>query len=152
ELAGDTWKICFTLTGKHRPKEFVTTPGSGLALETLTRGNAATMEAAPALAAAAVQPAATADAPEGDPAPELDGEWQMEKCVMNGDALPVSLAKMGRRAATASEVAVTMGPQTILKARYAVDRSREPKTMDYVLAYGPASGKRQYGIYEFANG
>ncbi len=37
ELEGDDWKICLGLTGKERPKAFVTTPGSGHALETLKR-------------------------------------------------------------------------------------------------------------------
>ena len=37
ELKGDDWKICLGLTGKDRPKTFVTTPGSGHALETLKR-------------------------------------------------------------------------------------------------------------------
>src|SRR5215469_14113430 len=37
ELNGDSWKICFTVTGKRRPSKFETKAGSGLALETLTR-------------------------------------------------------------------------------------------------------------------
>jgi uncharacterized protein (TIGR03067 family) len=40
ELDGDTWRICLTVTAKTRPKAFATTPGSGLALETLKRGAA----------------------------------------------------------------------------------------------------------------
>src|ERR1035437_3738260 len=40
ELDGDTWKICLTITGNQRPREFATKPGSGLALETLERGAA----------------------------------------------------------------------------------------------------------------
>ena len=35
ELEGDTWKLCLTVSGNGRPKEFVTTPGSGHALESL---------------------------------------------------------------------------------------------------------------------
>lgn len=35
ELEGDTWKLCLTVSGNNRPKEFVTKPGSGHALETL---------------------------------------------------------------------------------------------------------------------
>ena len=37
ELDGDNWKICLAVTAKERPKAFATKPGSGFALETLTR-------------------------------------------------------------------------------------------------------------------
>jgi uncharacterized protein (TIGR03067 family) len=37
EVDGDTWKICIGLTGKERPKEFVTKADSGHALEVLKR-------------------------------------------------------------------------------------------------------------------
>lgn len=37
ELDGDAWKICLGFAGMPRPKGFVTSPGSGHALETLTR-------------------------------------------------------------------------------------------------------------------
>lgn len=37
EVDGDNWKMCLTLTGKVRPREFATKAGSGLALETLKR-------------------------------------------------------------------------------------------------------------------
>ena len=40
ELAGDTWKICLATRGDVRPSNFVTTAGSGFALETLTRSSA----------------------------------------------------------------------------------------------------------------
>jgi uncharacterized protein (TIGR03067 family) len=40
ELEGDNWKICLTVTGKDRPKEFASKPGSGHALETLKREKA----------------------------------------------------------------------------------------------------------------
>jgi uncharacterized protein (TIGR03067 family) len=37
ELEGDNWKICLTMTGGPPPTQFVTTPGSGQALELLQR-------------------------------------------------------------------------------------------------------------------
>jgi uncharacterized protein (TIGR03067 family) len=37
ELEGDTCKLCIALTGKDRPKEFVSKPGSGHVLEVLRR-------------------------------------------------------------------------------------------------------------------
>jgi uncharacterized protein (TIGR03067 family) len=38
ELDGDQWKVCLGFAGMSRPRDFVTSPGSGHALETLTRG------------------------------------------------------------------------------------------------------------------
>ena len=37
ELQGDDWKLCLGFAGSDRPQEFATTPGSGHALELLTR-------------------------------------------------------------------------------------------------------------------
>src|SRR5215813_8195054 len=74
ELKGDSWKICFTVTGKRRPSKFETTAGSGLALETLTRGMAESIQ--PAENAALPRPLAPDPRPpSSDPAPEIEGEW-----------------------------------------------------------------------------
>jgi len=40
ELDGDIWKICIATRGSVRPSSFASTPGSGFAFETLTRGQA----------------------------------------------------------------------------------------------------------------
>jgi uncharacterized protein (TIGR03067 family) len=37
ELEGDRWRICLNVTGGPAPDAFVTSPGSGRALETLNR-------------------------------------------------------------------------------------------------------------------
>lgn len=37
QLDGDTWKLCLGFAGRERPSAFVTTPGSGHALEILER-------------------------------------------------------------------------------------------------------------------
>jgi len=37
ELEGDRWKFCLNMKGGPAPTEFATSPGSGLALETLNR-------------------------------------------------------------------------------------------------------------------
>ena len=41
ELAGDALKLCIATRGTIRPAAFATTPGSGIALETLQRAQAA---------------------------------------------------------------------------------------------------------------
>jgi uncharacterized protein (TIGR03067 family) len=140
ELAGDAWKICLTTRGQTRPTEFAAPPGTGIALEVLRRGSA------PATQPDAAQPDAAQVT--GEPAPELAGEWVMASLVMNGDALPKAMVKLGRRQATAGEVRVKMGPDVILKALYSVDRSASPMTMDYWRS----DGSRQFGIWKFEGG
>src|SRR5215471_16098204 len=134
ELDGDSWKMCLTTRGGKRPAAFATKAGSGHALQTLAREGTA----------ASAEPATIAE-PEGHPAPELDGDWSMVSLVMDGHAQPASLVKMGRRIAQDGEVKVVMGPQTVLQARYAVDRSKKPMEMNYVHTRG---GQQQFGIYK----
>lgn len=139
ELDGDTWRICLNLTGKDRPKKFATWTGSGLALETLQRARTHRAKSTPA--SRAKEP----DRPfHLEPAPELEGEWAMVSCVSSGQTLDKQFVKMGKRVARGNEITVTMGPQVILKAKFTVDRSPNPMTIDYVLT----SRQFQYGIYE----
>jgi len=151
ELDRDTWRICLNTTGGERPVRFATAPGSGLALETLARGPVRARKTAPA-AAETAPPSTGGAAPEGDPAPELAGEWSMASCVLNGGPLEAEFLSYGRRTATATEVTVKMGPQTMLQAAYRVDRSTTPHQMNYLLAHGPHKGKTQHGIYRLVAG
>ena len=132
QLDGDTWKICMTLRGGARPREFATKAGSGLALETLKRAGKGKAKA-------------PAGELSGEPAPELAGEWSMVSAVMSGNPLNPEYVKVGRRIATASELEVKIGSQTTLKAAYAVDRSTTPRQIDYRLP----DGRVQAGIWEF---
>jgi uncharacterized protein (TIGR03067 family) len=132
-LDGDTWKICLATRGSQRPKEFAAPPGTGIALETLQRGLVADVPVAQAAQAP----------PVGDSATELGGEWIPLSVVLDGQPLDRAMLKYGKRIAAANEVTVQFGPQVVLKARYAVDRSSTPMTMDYVLA----GGKTQHGIW-----
>ncbi len=136
ELDGDTWKICLATRGSERPKEFAAPRGKEIALETLQRQTSADAVDAPVAADAPASPA-------GDSAAELAGEWVPLSLVRDGQPLDKGMLKYGRRTATANEVAVKFGPQVVLKAKYAVDRSRTPMTMDYVLA----DGRMQHGIW-----
>jgi uncharacterized protein (TIGR03067 family) len=133
ELTGDTWKICLTLRGGTRPRQFATTPGSGLALETLRRAAKPAKRAN--LAAAELV---------GEPAPELAGEWRMVSALMSGKPLNPAYVKIGRRLATPGAMEVKVGPQSIMKASYAVDRSAAPMQMNYLLS----TGRAQAGIWK----
>jgi uncharacterized protein (TIGR03067 family) len=136
ELDDDTWRICLATRGSERPNEFAAPPGTGIALETLHRGLVADAPIEP------VAPDASAS-PAGGLAPELAGEWVPLSLMRDGQALPQSVLKYGTRSATGNQVTVKFGPQVLLQAQYAVDRSRTPMTMDYRLAGGEA----QFGIW-----
>ena len=132
ELDKDTWRLCLDMTGKSRPKEFVSK--KGVALETLKRlGSEERKKAA-----------------KGTPnmpmvaAPELEGEWAMVTCVVNGDALPAGMVKQGKRVARANQITVSMAGQAVLKAQFTVDREKKPATIDYLLP----DGQLQHGIYD----
>ena len=140
ELDGDKWTICLTLHGGKRPKTFATKAGSGLALETLQRAGTGKPKAKGKGSAKGKAPAAGLI---GEPAPELAGEWSMVSAIMSGNPLDPEFVKVGKRIATESELQVRIGPQTVMKAAYAVDRAKSPKQMEYRLA----DGRTQSGIW-----
>jgi uncharacterized protein (TIGR03067 family) len=140
QLEGDRWKICLTTRGGDRPAEFAAPTGTGIALETLER------------ASESGQPATkdttrTATLPPGDDAPEIAGDWTPLSLVRNGTAFPQEVLKAGKRIATPNHVTVKFGPDVAVDAKYVVDRSRTPMTMDYLLK----SGNLQHGIWMLEN-
>jgi uncharacterized protein (TIGR03067 family) len=133
EVGVDTWRLCLDMTGKSRPREFASKPG--VALETLHRVSASGSKkkaAAPPIQFDVV------------PAPELEGEWAMVSGTINGDPLPASFTRQGKRVARKNEITVTMSGQVVVQAKFTVDRGKSPKTIDYLLS----NGQLQHGIYE----
>jgi len=149
ELAADTWRLCLNMTGKQRPSEFATGPNSGLALETLQRAKTR----ARSKAEKAQQPAESivADFP-CEPVPELEGEWAMVSCAYDGEQLEPSFVSSCRRIAKGNETATYMGNRLLMKARFSVDRTKQPNTIDYLLAAGSMAGRKQFGIFELKGG
>lgn len=132
EFAGDeTWTLCIDMTGRARPTSFATTKGSGHALETLQRAGADAPQPHPAI--------------DGlEPVPELEGEWRMVSCIRSGAALEPMLLKSARRIAKGNETTTLFGKQVFMHAKYAVDRTKSPMTVDFYLS----TGETQHGIYE----
>jgi uncharacterized protein (TIGR03067 family) len=143
KIDGNTWKLCLATRGSVRPSKFASTPGSGFALETLSRAKRG--------AAKKVQPkAAKKTASRSAPVTEFEGEWKMVSAVMNGSAMEESAVQWVKRVTIGDEVTVIAGPQTLMKMTFTHDPSQSPKTMDYVNTAGSNKGKTQLGIYEFA--
>ncbi len=140
KFEGEDWKLCLATRGAIRPARFASVPGSGFAVEVLTRAKAV---ASPAKKKPRSKPAASAVATE------FEGEWQMVSGVMDGVAMKESDVKWVRRITKGGEMAVVAGPQTMLKVTFTHDSSKSPKTIDYVITAGANKGKSQLGIYEF---
>jgi uncharacterized protein (TIGR03067 family) len=78
----------------------------------------------------------------------LQGEWSMVSGSADGNAMPDAMRETARRVCKGDETTVTLGAQLIMKAKFTIDPSRKPKTIDYEMIDGPTKGKRQLGIYE----
>ena len=81
---------------------------------------------------------------------ELEGEWAMVSCVRDGEPVPQTYVLLGKRVAKGNEMTVTIAWKTIMKSRYSLDPSTEPKSIDYLHLHGPSNGQEQYGIYQRA--
>jgi len=141
DLQGDTLKLCLATRGDARPSSFASAPGSGVAFETLTRGEPAMDENKTSKAAKAVSASAGVN--------DLEGEWDLVSAVMDGKPMDDSMVKWVNRVTRGNQTTVYAGPQVMLKVEFTVDASTTPKAIDYVILAGPNLGKIQHGIYEF---
>lgn len=135
QLKGDSWKLCLATRGTARPAKFASTPGSGIAVETLVRGGKAPK-------------ARKAKIPEpSGPATVFEGDWQMLSGVMDGVAMDAATVQWVKRVTRGNQTAVVAGPQTMLKVEFTFDPSTSPASIDYLNLHGASKGKRQQGIY-----
>ena len=125
ELRGKTWKICIGLTGVKRPTKFAAEPGTGHALETLTR----------ALAVAGAAPAQVE--PSGEPVAELEGEWFMLSCFQDGKPMDAKTCAGASRVFQGNQTTMFVFDQVYMKSRFTVNRGG----IDYL-------DTNQLGIYE----
>ena len=72
---------------------------------------------------------------------QLQGEWSM--LMPDGKPIPDS-----KRVCKEDETTVTFGGWLMMKARFTIDPSKKPKTIDYQIIDGEGKGKRRLGIYE----
>ncbi len=74
---------------------------------------------------------------------QLQGEWSM--LMPDGSGKTISDSK---RVCKGDETTVTFGGRLMMKARFTVDPSKKPKTIDYEILDGEGKGKKRLGIYE----
>jgi uncharacterized protein (TIGR03067 family) len=144
-LEGDQLTLCLATRGTVRPKKFAAPPGSGFALETLSRTSppAAGKKAAKKTAK---KTAPTSPDPSG-PVTEFEGDWPMVSGVMNGKPTDPAHVAWVKRVTRGNQSSVIAGGQTMLKVEF----THDPKagTIDYVNLAGGNKGKVQLGIYAF---
>jgi uncharacterized protein (TIGR03067 family) len=124
ELKKDEWKLCLGLAGSSRPTKFATKKGTGHALETLRRGDAAP------------QPSRTESAA---PPTELEGEWSMTSCLQNGKPMPKASVACARRAFRGDRATLYIGPQVSSQSRFTLNG----RNIDY-------TDLKQAGIFELS--
>lgn len=78
----------------------------------------------------------------------LEGEWTMVSGSANGQPMPATMVKTGKRVAKDGVTTISINGQTYFKAKYQVDASTKPLSIDYQMIEGPTKGKTQLGIYE----
>jgi len=127
ELDDDTWKICLGLTGKKRPKKFVSAPGTGHALEILKREHDGAKKNFP-----------KADE-HAEPVADLEGEWMMVSCKQDGHPMDPRFVKSARREFRGNTTTLTVGGKPLMKSRFLVNSAMS--TIDYL-------DLRQEGIYK----
>ncbi len=88
-----------------------------------------------------------ADAVKKDLA-QLEGEWSMVSGEIDTMALPDEYLKNAKRVSKGDETTVTFGKMLFMKAKYTIDPTKKPKTINYIMTDGPTKGKTQLGIYE----
>jgi uncharacterized protein (TIGR03067 family) len=79
---------------------------------------------------------------------QLQGQWSMVSGERGGAALPPTYVQGSKRVAHEDEVTVTIAGQPFMKAKFLLDLSKKPKSIDYTLSEGPNKGKIQLGIYK----
>jgi uncharacterized protein (TIGR03067 family) len=157
ELNGDRMTLCLGLAGASRPAGFVTTHGSGHALESLRRVSAerpanvtgGTPPPAPSGPPAAREDRSTFDVTMTPLLRRMEGEWIPVHLVQNGKAMPAQWLSFGSRTTVGNEVKVVFGGQVMVHAKVRVDEAASPIAIDYLNLDGKQGGTVSRGIMEW---
>jgi uncharacterized protein (TIGR03067 family) len=95
----------------------------------------------------AATPAQDSEAVKRDLA-SLQGAWEMVSGERDGQGFPAGYLKNSERVVKGDETTVTVRGQLFMKAKFFLDPSKNPKTIDYDINDGPYAGQKMLGIYE----
>ncbi len=155
ELDGDRLTFCLGVVGASRPKDFVSRPGTGHALERLVRVE----HARPAGVDGGMPPPPEPPPLQGDPSAfsdeitpmlaKLQGNWLPTELVNAGQKLAPALLAYGSRTMTGAETKVVFGGQTMVHAKVRIDDSMSPIAVDYLNLAGGKRGSVSLGIMQW---
>ncbi len=162
EVDQDEVTFCLGLAGSSRPSGFVTSAGSGHALERLRRaaaarptgvdGGAKRPAAKPDRAIQVESPLSEAGDFDVPPTPliqRLAGEWACLELIRDGETMNADWLPYGSRTTVGNEVKVVFGGQTMLHARMRLHEAEQPTAVDYLNLSGANKGRISLGIMEF---
>ncbi len=79
---------------------------------------------------------------------KLQGSWTMVSGERDGQAFPAEFMTNSKRIVKGDETTVTVNGGLFMKAKFTLDPSKKPKTIDYAINGGPYAGLAMHGIYE----
>ncbi|MGH9408920.1 MAG: TIGR03067 domain-containing protein [Vicinamibacterales bacterium] len=156
KLSDDAWTFCLAMRGTARPTRFAAAPGSGFALERLTRSKTPVTAAPRARARRRAtrrpdQRATRTTGPADAGNHALDGTWQMVAGVFSGVPMSDEMLKWCTRITADGVTTVMAGPQTMLEAAFMTDAARSPHQIDYDNLAGSNARRKQAGIFRLVS-
>jgi uncharacterized protein (TIGR03067 family) len=85
--------------------------------------------------------------PRQDEIKQLGGKWSMIMGERDGQQVPEATVNRSTREATGNVTTITIAGKLWFKAKFTVDPTKDPKTIDYEILEGSDKGKFQHGIY-----
>jgi uncharacterized protein (TIGR03067 family) len=79
---------------------------------------------------------------------QLEGEWTMVSGERDGQPLPDNFLQNAKRVAKDGVSTISFGDRVYMKAKFSIDPTKKPKTIDYEIVEGETKGKKVLGIYE----
>jgi uncharacterized protein (TIGR03067 family) len=132
ELDGDTYRVCMSMTGKDRPKDFASKAGSRHVLEVLKREKKVSR-------AGAVR----------EQRKRLEGTWQAVSYALDGQEASVEDMKRFQLIIdTAGKTTAVQDGKPFIASTTKIDPTADPKTMDITFTLGPDKGRTALAIYK----
>ena len=78
----------------------------------------------------------------------LQGTWTMVSGERDGQAFPSGYLTNSERVVKGDETTVTVQGRLFMEAKFSLDPSKSPKTIDYAISGGRYEGQNMQGIYE----
>jgi uncharacterized protein (TIGR03067 family) len=79
----------------------------------------------------------------------FDGEWEMQSGTVDGIVVDQETLKFSKGTTKGGVTKILFFDQVYLEAKFTIDPSKKPRTIDFTITGEVNKGKVQLGIYEF---